>query len=994
MQNVISNEENMIDGISEKKNHMSLLTRSGARKMIKFDANTKLKYGVNFMQRINTPRGFATVIGECEGNLWLWVDEDDGVSYWDFIQGDVFKIDGFEPSNNKAYPQPLLDSMQNIFFSLEYAFKESDEEELCLFILKNYNVFTPDIYKSLKEHKERAHVEAILFTIYSARNLHLTTEIFNSLLLDQSISNVNNLIILLKDMGLLNQNILEDIILDHKITTSQEVFERYFLKDIIKIKDDHSIEDIVKRFVEIEKFALFQTAKENRLLSERFINYIKEFQKIDLREPNKFFTAYADYILDTFQKPHKLLKRFSDIQLTNLMNSAINQPKLATHMAASFARLKRIDLSIGGNSDDSWSKVTKILASRIPEVKEHELSELCKTLINQINEPVSLTDLDLDAKLKEGWKILRLQGRTILFQNESGDILAVKIQKYSELPEELIKEYKTTSYFKEHCNELNLEGSLPSPLSLNKVPYVLNWLKPKIDKNSYKKFKAMVGVKHSYVAYVYQVDKDHTDYFTYLHDCSLSHEEFKKSNHISITNLCKLFLQGVTYPQLADLFHNTSTYGRSDRGRYRVLLNLLEDDKSGTGMAGMWKKAVEFPNVRGPKTGLADWGDWDPQNDLMQDGKITNKYYSDIQRRVGKNVGNYLIASVLSEYQYVLFLIAGRRGDGLTEKINCGESIDVTSIGYDLDYNLGLSDMTRDSEKIYLTATSMGLQYEVIGLEGELKRNMIGWNELPADFPRNLSDIIQAKEKFLPILLEHTSKAGHTRDIKYLIWRKLAQQVFDNCVQAIATLTTISKEVAEQFLSSMVSVDRLTQQMKLFMTDEYAHLQGNVPDEIYGSDVKVSRGYDRDPMNLGAENGQEPIKEANKLFYWMNNVIYTAYHEYRLMHDDFAKIIKEKDPVKAELFESEAFSYLPPKKFHAAHLVLTKRKLQEERPLDEKVKLVKKAIDHKRQYAAATIQSFWKNKRVKLNLEKKTVNKRPAESEPEKDTGNIKKIKT
>lgn len=83
--------------------------------------------------------------------------------------------------------------------------------------------------------------------------------------------------------------------------------------------------------------------------------------------------------------------------------------------------------------------------------------------------------------------------------------------------------------------------------------------------------------------------------------------------------------------------------------------------------------------------------------------------------------------------------------------------------GYDLAL---VSDADRNSGKIYLKDDVDGLHYEVIGLDKELKKGIIPWDQLPKSFPRNPSDIIQlkgqAKDEFLSTLLEHTSKAEHT----------------------------------------------------------------------------------------------------------------------------------------------------------------------------------------------------------------------------------------
>lgn len=65
--------------------------------------------------------------------------------------------------------------------------------------------------------------------------------------------------------------------------------------------------------------------------------------------------------------------------------------------------------------------------------------------------------------------------------------------------------------------------------------------------------------------------------------------------------------------------------------------------------------------------------------------------------------------------------------------------------------------------KIYINTTKDGLEYEVIGIDGKLKKDTISWKELP-DIPRTATELIQseAQRKFVTTLLELTSKKGFT----------------------------------------------------------------------------------------------------------------------------------------------------------------------------------------------------------------------------------------
>lgn len=80
--------------------------------------------------------------------------------------------------------------------------------------------------------------------------------------------------------------------------------------------------------------------------------------------------------------------------------------------------------------------------------------------------------------------------------------------------------------------------------------------------------------------------------------------------------------------------------------------------------------------------------------------------------------------------------------------------------GYDLDL---MSKSERNPKKIYLEVTTEGLRYEVKGLDQKIINQTIPWDKLPLNFPRNLPQIMESKDKYLSIILNYTSKAGHTR---------------------------------------------------------------------------------------------------------------------------------------------------------------------------------------------------------------------------------------
>ncbi|HFD0826704.1 TPA: hypothetical protein ACUNL2_003147 [Legionella pneumophila] len=97
---------------------MPFTSKGGRSIEMSFTSNTTKKFGVTFLQRIKTPKGLGTVIGEADNNLWVWIDGDIGPTYWDDIQDNLFSKNGFErvhrPSDN-LYPDNVTEYIENLF---------------------------------------------------------------------------------------------------------------------------------------------------------------------------------------------------------------------------------------------------------------------------------------------------------------------------------------------------------------------------------------------------------------------------------------------------------------------------------------------------------------------------------------------------------------------------------------------------------------------------------------------------------------------------------------------------------------------------------------------------------------------------------------------------------------------------------------------------------------------------------------------------------------
>ncbi|OGT46295.1 MAG: hypothetical protein A3E83_09250 [Gammaproteobacteria bacterium RIFCSPHIGHO2_12_FULL_41_20] len=595
-----------------------------------------------------------------------------------------------------------------------------------------------------------------------------------------------------------------------------------------------------------------------------------------------------------------------DSVAVKLVSTALQHPRLLRKLVTQQPQLQAIEFFDGGSSWDTWSDIANSVVGRAPIVYPRFLRlDLTSHLQRTAHWRESRPRPYLQRLTEQGWKFVRLQGRTILLEDGQGHWRAVKIQKRGEDKQALCREYDTTCYLSKNAKRLGLQSHFSTPVMITCISDVQSWLKSRLPPGEYEQFEQTVSSDSVKNAYVYDADPR---YFTYLHDFHLPDDVFREANRRAVHDLFTLLKHGMIFTQLGDIFHNKEHVDeRGDRGRYMVLVHLLRDFSwRGSGRLTDWKGAVEYPNIRA--AGLADLGDHVSINDYIYNGNMVDQYYAETRRLYGDRGGNRLLANVMAEYQFILFLIAGRRGCALTE--------------------------------MAVAAQQSSLEIDVI-------------------------------------------------------WRHLAQQVMDNCVQAVALLTNQKEEHIAEALNAVVDVERMAKQMRYWMTRDYIEdLKHNrVKEGIYEPDTLISvdiMGFREGTFNsqegcsidgvhqdLGPVNGQEPNKEANKLFYWMVTHIFTAYDVFYMTVRDLHKVTTEKDVVASERLRHSLFSHLPSRQYHRLQQALCEERLKQKSfPVEMKEQVSAEATLHKKAYAAATIQTFWRNhRRVSQEDKIENVNK-------------------
>ena len=145
------------------------------------------------------------------------------------------------------------------------------------------------------------------------------------------------------------------------------------------------------------------------------------------------------------------------------------------------------------------------------------------------------------------------------------------------------------------------------------------------------------------------------------------------------------------------------------------------------------------------------------------------------------------------------------------------------------------------SGKIYLKDTAEGLQYQVRGLDEEIKDNIIPWNKLPDDFPHHPKDSIRSRERFLPKILDHTFKAGHTllkSDWKSWMRRPIMVGQLSNFID---TSTDLADYIAAQEYSADDS--EYTRALLYTLAEYYRGKRSSEPDKysIFGYSFSQSK---------------------------------------------------------------------------------------------------------------------------------------------------------
>ncbi len=190
--------------------------------------------------------------------------------------------------------------------------------------------------------------------------------------------------------------------------------------------------------------------------------------------------------------------------------------------------------------------------------------------------------------------------------------------------------------------------------------------------------------------------------------------------------------------------------------------------------------------------------------------------------------------------------------------------------------------INHEPNRIYLATREKGLIYEVIGQNKNIERRLIPWEKLPADFPKNTADIIRSASDYLPHLLVHTAKAGHTPTKCDTLIKKI-----------VGNLTTIQLNGEHLFATIHHWTDLINEKIKAFIENpernhETDFFEKDVPNTIeeirttvlcmegmyqdLSNQEKALRAISSDLNNrFGKKNQLSPIHCTGSLFHKQTN---------------------------------------------------------------------------------------------------------------------------
>jgi hypothetical protein len=324
--------------------------------------------------------------------------------------------------------------------------------------------------------------------------------------------------------------------------------------------------------------------------------------------------------------------------------------------------LRKMEIGGGAHAVNDAASCAKLLM-RFTADSGFAVPEIFKPRVGKKNiEKYSFEELTKNAGFAMDARFVSKQGRTLIFEDKSGELLCVKIIKNEETQEDLAHESEVVEFFKKE----KMEGEIsPEPVRIN-GNYLFELDMRSLNarerlrirqenKKDEKRGYLFLNIENSMKAIAYKLPRGSV-YNKYL-QVSKTEDEFLASALRAARTLSGLAEKGVVHTSLIDSFHNLN----GEKGRRYLWTKQLDSDlgTQGAGRIMSWRKACEWPNIsmNGEIRDLAEFRGIDEV--AANIGKYLGPDSSFFKREKGLEIRNTLMMHFLGEYAFAFILLYG-----------------------------------------------------------------------------------------------------------------------------------------------------------------------------------------------------------------------------------------------------------------------------------------------------------------------------------------------
>ncbi len=283
----------------------------------------------------------------------------------------------------------------------------------------------------------------------------------------------------------------------------------------------------------------------------------------------------------------------------------------------------------------------------------------------------ALEELKENAKMQGQLKFVKAMGRSLVFEDEAGERLVIKLRKKGEAVSDLEHEARMLEWARGRYRAGEVSQLPPEPVRMEGEGYCfsfdLDWLERPVRKDVREALDRAVRearekvisfeLDKDHVAFAYKIPAD-SRYDGYI-TANKNEGEFKKAILSAASDLGALAKEGMIHTALVDIFHNVGGGGR--RYIWSVELHdVLERlGTEGAGRLTAWRLALAFPNI-GEDGAIRDWAEVRPVQDVLDNiGKYLSEEGKFFVDQFGDKSSNFVMLHFLGEYALAMALFYG-----------------------------------------------------------------------------------------------------------------------------------------------------------------------------------------------------------------------------------------------------------------------------------------------------------------------------------------------